>query len=79
MTSPTPAAPESFESAVAELEATVARLESGQLSLQDSLVAHRRGAELLRYCQAVLQEAELQVKILDEGVLKDFSGGDNDA
>ena len=69
--------PESFENALAELEATVARMEGGQLSLQESLAAYKRGAELLRYCQAALQDAEQQVKILEGEVLQNFGGADS--
>lgn len=69
--------PESFEIALAELEATVARMEGGQLSLQESLAAYKRGAELLRYCQAALQDAEQQVKILEGEVLQNFGGADS--
>lgn len=77
MTELNPSPPGSFESALAELEAIVARMESGQLSLQESLDAHKRGAELLRYCHTALQDAEQQVKILEDGVLKDFKGADD--
>lgn len=77
--SPPPPPPENFESALAELEAIVARMESGQLSLQESLAAHRRGAELLRYCQAALQDAEQQVKILEDDLLRNFSGATDPA
>lgn len=79
MAEPSTPAPQSFESALAELEATVARMESGQLTLQESLDAHKRGAELLRYCQAALQDAEQQVKILEGDVLQDFKGAADDA
>jgi exodeoxyribonuclease VII small subunit len=64
--------PESFESAIAELEGLVARMESGQLPLEQSLAAYKRGAELLQYCQVALQAAEQQVKILEESTLKPF-------
>jgi len=70
-----PAKPEhtqTFESAVAELEAIVTSMESGQLSLEESLASYRRGAELLKFCQATLQEAQQQVKVLENGVLKTF-------
>jgi exodeoxyribonuclease VII small subunit len=72
---PKPAKPEhtqTFESAVAELEAIVTSMESGQLSLEESLASYRRGAELLKFCQATLQEAQQQVKVLENGVLKTF-------
>jgi exodeoxyribonuclease VII small subunit len=54
-----------FESALAQLESLVSRMESGQLSLEESLAAYKRGAELLQYCQAQLQAAQQQVKILE--------------
>lgn len=64
--------PESFESAVAELEEIVSSMEGGALPLEQSLIAYRRGAELLQYCQAQLQAAEQQVKVLEENTLKNF-------
>jgi exodeoxyribonuclease VII small subunit len=64
--------PKSFESAVAELEGLVAAMEAGNLSLEDSLTAYKRGMELTGYCQKTLAEAEQQVKILENGLLKDF-------
>ncbi len=58
--------PNNFESAITELEATVAAMESGQLPLDQSLAAYQRGAELLQYCQKVLAEAEQKVQLLDD-------------
>jgi len=55
-----------FEAAIAELEKIVASMESGQLSLEESLAAYRRGAELVKLCQRQLQDAEQQVRILTE-------------
>jgi exodeoxyribonuclease VII small subunit len=63
---------QTFESAVAELESIVTGMESGQLSLEEALASYRRGAELLKFCQATLQEAQQQVKLLENGVLKTF-------
>ncbi len=64
-----------FEAALAELEKIVASMESGQLSLEESLAAYRRGTELLKACQQQLQDAEQQVRILTEsGQLETFSG-----
>jgi exodeoxyribonuclease VII small subunit len=62
----------SFESALAELEKIVANMEAGQMPLEHSLAAYKRGAELLKLCQAALQDAQQQVKILEENVLKNF-------
>jgi exodeoxyribonuclease VII small subunit len=63
-----------FESAMAELEKIVADMEEGKLSLEDSLAAYKRGAELLSFCRTRLEDAQQQVRVLEEGVLKDFSG-----
>ena len=67
--------PVSFETAMAELESIVGEMEAGQLSLEDSLLAHKRGMELLQYCQSKLQDAQQQVRLLDADTLtlKNFS------
>lgn len=62
-----------FEAAMAELEKTVADMESGNLALEDSLAAYKRGTELLLSCRARLEEAQQQVRVLEDGVLKNFS------
>ena len=62
----------SFESALAELEKIVTSMEAGQMPLEKSLAAYKRGAELLKFCQVQLQDAQQQVKILEENVLKNF-------
>lgn len=67
--------PKDFESALSELENLVAGLETGQLTLEQSLNAYRRGVELLAYCQRVLGEAEQQVKVLEAGELRDLNAG----
>jgi exodeoxyribonuclease VII small subunit len=71
-----PAPQPSFEEALAELEKIVARMESGKLTLEQSLDAHRRGIELAQLCQSVLARAQQQVKILEENALKNFPGDD---
>ncbi|MEW6415562.1 MAG: exodeoxyribonuclease VII small subunit [Pseudomonadota bacterium] len=64
--------PKDYESALAELEALVGEMESGQLPLEASLAAYKRGAELLQYCRQQLAAAEQQVKILENGTLQPF-------
>ncbi|MDA8226081.1 MAG: exodeoxyribonuclease VII small subunit [Betaproteobacteria bacterium] len=66
-------APASFESAMTELERIVAEMESGQLVLEQSLDAYRRGAELLQFCQRVLNDAQQQVQILENGLLHPYA------
>lgn len=64
--------PKDYESALAELEAIVSEMESGQLPLEASLTAYKRGAELLQYCRQQLADAEQQVKILENDALLPF-------
>lgn len=65
--------PESFEAASTELESIVAKMEAGQMPLEDSLAAYKRGIELLQFCQNTLQSAQQQVRILEADMLKNFS------
>ena len=53
-----------FESALTELETLISRMESGELSLDESLKAFERGIELTRKCQSSLEAAELRVQTL---------------
>ncbi len=55
---------ESFEKLFAELEAVVAKLEAGDLSLDESLALFQRGTELAKKCAEMLDRAELRVKEL---------------
>lgn len=57
----------SFEASLAELEGLVERMESGDLSLDESLHAFERGIVLTRDCQQALQAAEQRVEILTAG------------
>jgi exodeoxyribonuclease VII small subunit len=68
-----------FESALAELESIVERMEGGELPLKDALAAYKRGAELLQFCQATLKDAQQQVLVLEKGVLKAFEGDADEA
>ncbi len=62
-----------FETALAELEALVQRMESGELSLEASLQEFERGVQLTRLCQAALKTAEQRVKLVNaEGQTSDF-------
>lgn len=55
-----------FEQSLAALEALVARMEAGELSLEESLKAFEEGIKLTRECQTRLSEAEQRVQILLE-------------
>ena len=63
-----------FETALEELESLVEKMETGELSLEDSLAAFERGVKLTRHCQSSLKAAELKVKVLTEsGDLEDLN------
>lgn len=68
-----PDTPASFEAALKELETLVASMELGDLSLEQSLTSYQRGAELLKYCQTQLADAQERVRILEAGELKAFA------
>jgi exodeoxyribonuclease VII small subunit len=67
-----------FETALAELESIVDRMERGELPLKESLAAYKRGAELLQFCQAALKDAQQEVLVLEKGVLKVFNAEGED-
>lgn len=53
-----------FEEALQQLEALVEDMESGELSLEESLASFEKGVTLTRICQKSLSEAEQKVKLL---------------
>jgi exodeoxyribonuclease VII small subunit len=55
-----------FEKAIKDLEKIVEELESGDLSLEESLKAFEKGIKLTRQCQGELEKAELKVQKLVE-------------
>ena len=68
-----PALPDTYESALQELEQLVAQLESGQMPLDQLLSGYQRGAALLGFCRDKLQAVEDQIKVLDGGQLKPWN------
>ncbi|KQX98835.1 exodeoxyribonuclease VII small subunit [Rhodanobacter sp. Root480] len=65
-TAPAPETPPAadFEHSLDELEQLVARMEGGELSLDESLTSFERGIGLYRHCQQSLEQAELRVRLL---------------
>lgn len=74
---PAPQPVQSYEQAVAELDALVQKMESGQLGLDDTLEAYKRGNELLKYCRSRLAAVEQQVQMLDADALKPLPADDD--
>jgi exodeoxyribonuclease VII small subunit len=68
-----PPAEMSFEKALEELETLVARMEDGKLPLEESLAAYQRGAELIKFCESKLADAQARIAILDGDQLRDFN------
>lgn len=66
--------PERYEDALTELESLVARMEAGQLPLDQLLTNYQRGAQLLQFCRGRLEAIEAQVKVLEDGQLKPWEG-----
>jgi len=52
----------SFEKAVAELESIVARLERGDVALNESIEIYERGEALKKHCEALLGAAENRIE-----------------
>jgi exodeoxyribonuclease VII small subunit len=60
-----------FESAIAELDGIVKKMEDGDLTLEQSMQLYERGLQLSRFCHARLEEAERRIEVLnDRGDLK---------
>jgi exodeoxyribonuclease VII small subunit len=53
-----------FEAALEDLERVVERLESGELSLEESLTAFEQGVNLVRFCNQKLNEVEEKIELL---------------
>ena len=70
-----------FEAALQELEELVSSMESGELSLEDSLESFEKGIRLTRDCQAALKKAEQKVQVLlnDNGDTEELVLPDQDA
>ena len=72
-------APASFEEAMTELQQLVAQMEAGELALEASITAYKRGSELVKYCLAQLDKVDSQVKILEGDMLKPFAAESDEA
>jgi|GEM_PF-801899 len=76
-----------FEQLVQEVETIVQRLESGELPLAEAIREYQRGIELIRHCNAILDQTELQISQLRLGSMApgiepaaealDFAGGED--
>ena len=63
--------PKSFENSVNELDTIVKKMESGDLSLDESLKLFEQGVKLTRACQQTLAEAEAKIEKLMSDIKAD--------
>lgn len=56
-----------------ELEQLVAQMEAGELPLEASVAAYKRGSELVKFCATQLDRVDSQVKVLEGEMLKPFN------
>ncbi|MDW8263662.1 MAG: exodeoxyribonuclease VII small subunit [Phycisphaerales bacterium] len=64
MSKPSQKPPKDFEGAMAELEQIVGDMESGRISLEESLEKFERGSFLIEHCRKVLATAEQKIEML---------------
>jgi exodeoxyribonuclease VII small subunit len=71
-----------FEQSLTELEALVAKLEQGDVPLEDALKTFERGVTLTRQCQSALRAAQQKVEILlardGDEVVEPFADAEDD-
>lgn len=61
-----------FEKALEELESLCRRMEEGKLPLEESLAAYQRGAQLIKFCESKLADAQARIAVLDGDTLRDL-------
>ncbi len=68
-----------FEEAIRALTDIVARIESGQTSLEDSLGQYEKGMALIKHCRTILQAAEKKIdRITAESGMDDSKPADEE-
>lgn len=69
---------EKFEVSLDKLEKIVEALESGELSLEDSLKKYEEGVKLAAQCSCVLNQAEKKIEVLSQSATGEFKTEDFD-
>ena len=72
----------SFETGIQELEKIIARLEQGEISLDESFTLYQQGVSLSKKCSQQLQEMEQKIQIVslnsdEDDLISDFSDADS--
>lgn len=71
--------PAELEKDLRELESLIAKMESGDTTLDQALNQFEQGVQLVKRCQGALQQAEQKVRILIDNHLQDFEDDTNNA
>ncbi|MBE6022406.1 MAG: exodeoxyribonuclease VII small subunit [Cellulosilyticum sp.] len=66
-----------FEKAILELEASVKRLEEGDITLEESIKEYKKGMDLAAYCMEVLKKAEHEIYVYEDAHYKKFEEGES--
>ncbi|MBQ1275076.1 MAG: exodeoxyribonuclease VII small subunit [Cellulosilyticum sp.] len=61
-----------FEKAITELEASIKRLEDGDVTLEESIAEYKKGMDLAAYCMEVLKKAEQEIYVYESSHYKKF-------
>jgi len=69
-------AKDTFEKRLERLKVVVEKLESGDLPLEDGVALYKEGLELVKGCGKQLESARHEVKIVSEGLVKEFDALD---
>lgn len=65
-----------FEDAMMQLEENVKVLEGGDITLEESIKAYKKGMDLAAYCAEVLKKAEQEIFVYEEGQYKKVEMGE---
>lgn len=69
-------AAKSFEKALSDLEESVKRLESGEITLEESISEYKKGMDLAAYCMEFLKKAEQEIYVYEEAHYRKLEEGD---
>jgi len=68
----------SFETSITELEKIVERLESGEVTLDESIELYQKGIKLSELCNSILDNAKQQIEYIKNNESDEHTGDDNE-
>ncbi len=70
-------AEKNFEKAISELEERVKILESGDITLEESIEEYKKGMDLAAFCMEILKKAEQEIYVYEEAHYHKMQEGEN--